>query len=140
MKSYFITDLITKDIDGVYIELTSDFGFYSEKFDCEIWIPKGFISDTESVPILRSKSKRAGITHDYLSRYGASPYVSKAIAAKIYLEAMTTRDRLYYNDAHWRKRLWLWFYRNVKAHIVRWCWGYWKRHKVNATYEELKNA
>jgi len=140
MKSYFITNLVLKNIDGVYAELTSDFGYYSQRLDCEIWVPKGFITDLESVPVLRSKSKRAGVIHDYLSRLDAYPYVSKAMAAKIYLEVMATRDRLYYTNAPWYKKAWLGIYRFSKAHIVRWCPGYWKKHKINATYEEMKNG
>jgi len=140
MKSYFITGLVLKNIDGVYAELTSDFGYYSQRLNCEIWVPKGFITDLESVPIFRSKSKRAGVIHDALCRIDFKPSVSKAMAARIYLEAMTTRDRLYYTNALWYKRVWLSIYRFSKAHIVRWCSGYWKKHKMDATYEEMRNA
>ena len=142
MKSYFITDLILKDIDGVYAELTSDFGYYSQRLDCEIWVSKGFITDLESVPVLRSKSKRAGVIHDYLSRLDAYPYVSKAMAAKIYLETMETRDRIYYTNAPWFNRVWLCVYRHFKSNFVKYVpdFVYWKKHKINATYEEMWNG
>lgn len=138
MKAQFLTSLILKDIDGKFVELNSSFCFYSKLLDQFIWVPKGFITDLESVPIFRSTSKRAGVIHDALCRIGVKPSVTKRMAAKVYLEAMTARDQTYYQNSSWFFKSWLWFYRHFKSFVVRYAWGYWKKHRIDATYKEMK--
>ena len=138
MKAQFLTDLILRNIDGKYSVLQKDFTVYSHILGCYICVPAGFISDTESVPLFRSTSKRAGVIHDYLCRMDVIPVVTKQRAASVYHEMMTCRDKKFYSNEPWYFRSWLFFYRWVKSSVVRIVWGYWKKHKVTATYEELK--
>ena len=135
---YYLSNFITKDLDGRYSQLTESFGFYSTILGCSIWIPTDFITDFESVILFRTTNKRAGAIHDYLCRIDAVPSVTKSLATKVYLEAMTTRDKLYYSKKPWYFRSWLFVYRHFKSRIVRMAWGYWKKHKVLSTLEQIK--
>jgi len=86
-------------------------------------VPRGFVYDHESVPVIQGTSKRGGLVHDYLSRKDSAPVVSKLTAAKVYREIMTIQG-----NAWWRK--WL------KSSVVI-CWpGYFHKHTVFETYEE----
>ena len=138
MKAYFRTQLTVKDIDGTYSQLKYRFGFYSEVLGCNIYVPAVFITDFESVPVLRTTSKRAGVIHDYLCRIDAYPSVTKQLAARVYHEAMACRDRIYYGKSPWYIRTKLFCYRWIKSSVVRVAWGYWKKHKVMASYAEIR--
>jgi hypothetical protein len=138
MEACFRTPLVVQDIDGVYSQLKESFEFYSAVLGCDIYIPEGFITDFESVPVLRTTSKRAGVIHDYLCRIDAYPSVPKQLAARVYHEAMACRDRLYYSQSPWYIRTKLFCYRWIKSSVVRVAWGYWKKHKVMASYAEIR--
>ena len=138
MKASFKTQLTVKDIDGVYSQLKESFEFYSAVLGRDICIPVKFITDFESVPFIRTTNKRAGVIHDYLCRIDAYPSISKQTAASIYHEAMVCRDRLYYSQSPWYIRTKLFCYRWIKSSVVRVVWGYWRKHKVMASYEELR--
>ena len=135
---HYLSDLITKDLDGEYNQLTEQFGFHSDVLQCSIYVPIGFITDFESVVLFRTTNKRAGTIHDYLCRIDAVPTVTKSLAAKVYLEAMTTRDKLYYSKRPWYFRSWLFVYRHFKSRVVRMAWGYWHKHRVFDTLEQIK--
>jgi len=135
---HYLSDLITKDLDGKYNELTKRFGFHSDVLGCAVWVPIEFVCDMESVPLFRTTNKRAGVIHDYLCRIDAVPTVTKSLAAKVYLEAMTTRDKLYYHKRPWYFRSWLFVYRHFKSRVVRIAWGYWKKHRVFDTLNQIK--
>lgn len=134
---YYLSDLITKDIDGHYNQLTEEFTFYSETLGCQIHIPQGFLTDFESVPLIRSYNKRGGTVHDYLCRIDAVPTVTKKMAARVYHEAMEAKDREYSNPSwFWklRKRIW----RYTKYTAVKYAWGYWKKHRIFDNINQLK--
>jgi len=89
-----------------------------------IRVPRGFIYDHESIPIIKGTSVRGGLVHDYLSRIDSVPVVTKAMAAKVYREVMTVQE-----NSWWRK--WL-----KSSFVVIWP-RYFHRFTVFATYREL---
>jgi hypothetical protein len=112
--------------------LTKPLAYYSAKLKTVIVVPAGFITDLESVPLLKGSSKRAGVIHDYLSRFDSWPCVNKQLAADIYLEAMKARDdELEYTG------LWCTIRRNVKCATVRVAWGYFHKLPVMASFKEV---
>lgn len=131
-ESKFLSDLHTVDLEHPqYVMLTKPLAYYSRTAGI-IVVPVGFVTDLESVPLLKGTSKRAGVIHDYLSRYDSRPCVNKQLAADIYLEAMKARDdELGYNS------LWCAVKRNVKAAAVRVAWGYFHELPVLASFEEV---
>jgi len=112
-------------IDYKYSRLLAPYRYKSVLLDCVITVPKGFVYDHESVPIIKGTSHRGGLIHDYLCRIDSKPVVGKKTAADVYLEVMTLRG-----NAWWR--------RYVKYLVVRFCPFYFHRHKVMATYGELR--
>jgi len=89
-----------------------------------IRIPALFVYDHESIPIIRGTSKRAGMVHDYLSRFDSIPVVSKRQAARIYREVMTVQ-----HVSWWRK----W---GKWAVVLVWR-GYFHVYRVYAQYSEM---
>ncbi|KQC03135.1 MAG: hypothetical protein APR55_07055 [Methanolinea sp. SDB] len=136
-----IGDLITEHIDDTkYVRLTQPIRFvsrvlYEEGLPDEFEVSAGFIMDFESVPIVKGTSKRGGTAHDYLSRSDSVPLVTKAIAAAVYLEIMAYRDGLM--DGGVFRRFDRWWRRWLKYGVVRVAPGYFHRHRVMATYEEI---
>jgi len=131
--SKFFTRLITEEIDSKYARMIEPFAYYSDNLKVTIEIPKGFVFDYESVPIIRGTSKRGGAVHDYLCRIDSKPIVAKKVAAKVYLEAMTCRDKIKLHKSRFNK----WLRRWIKYYAVRIAPGYFHKFKVNATYEEI---
>ena len=111
-------------LDYRYSRILEPWSFYSEILGCLLTIPRGFVYDHESVPILKGTSHRGGLGHDYLSRKDSVPCVKKGIAAKVYREIMTAQ-----NKPIWRRRL-------KYAFVLVWP-GYFHKHSVFATYEEI---
>ena len=132
----FFTGLVTKELIGSkYAELTEDFRYFSAVLNREIVVPTGFVCDYESVPLFKATSKRAGVLHDYLSRTDSDPVVTKQQAADVYAEAQQLRDHLVCKGEFklaWRAVL-CW----VKTSAVRIAPGYFHKHKVFATVEDL---
>ena len=126
-----LTPVETRTLDDCkYVMLTKPFIFNSDVlkqnfFDERVTIPKGFVFDFESVPLIRGTSKRAGLCHDYLYRINSVPEVSKKIADEVYEEVMTFRK----NPA-WRR----W----IKYFAVKWfARSDYHRYMVETTYEEI---
>ena len=111
-------------IDHKYSRLVRGWSSYSEVLECLIYIPRGFVYDHESVPLFKGTSHRGGLGHDYLCRTDSIPVVTKKQAADVYLEIMTIQG-----NARWRRYLKYW--------TVRVWPGYFHKHSVNATYEEI---
>lgn len=136
--------------DNRYVKNTEAWSFYSTVVRDWCDAPAGFVHDTESVPIIRGTNREAGAGHDLVCRYdfvtrqkGLSP--TKLQAARIYLELQRyfdgirrdsglRQDRLRECLSRGGERI----KRGVKTAIVIVAPGYWRRHKVAATYEELR--
>lgn len=131
----FLTDLIVKIVGVNHVQLTEPFKYESDTLGLVITIPAGFISDFESVPLIRGCSRRAGIIHDYLCRIDSSPVVTKAIAADVYLEAMSYRDSLLNDSWYTRYKRVLW--RTIKSHTVRVAIGYFHKLFVLDIYRKI---
>ena len=120
----------------------------------DVWAPTGFVFDFESIPNwLRGPvgtNKRGGAAHDPVSRRGFIPGITKALGAAVYFEIMDYCDALdterfrvsnspYIPDAvvvpyvqakDWSRR---W----VKYGVVRVWPGYWQKHELMATCQEI---
>jgi len=136
MKPKFLTELKVEDIDGRFFNLISPFKYASQYLNLEIIIPKGFITDFESVPFIHSYSNRAGAIHDFLCRVDAIPSVTKYQACVVYLEAMKTKLYRSKRNLLYKIGKTIWIY--AKYNVVKYIPFYWKKHKVFATYEDLK--
>ena len=130
-----LTPLINEDITYKYSRLHEPFRFYSDVLRCEVEVPKGFVHDYESVPGLKGTSKRGGVAHDYLCRKDSIPIVTKSKAAAVYREIMAYVDST--KNRSWLGRLDAWWRRTVKSGFVAVCPGYFHRHTVRATFEEM---
>jgi hypothetical protein len=114
-------------IDYKYSRLLAPYRFKSDVLKCIVTIPKGFVYDHESVPIIKGTSKRGGLIHDYLCRTDSKPVVTKKQAADAYLEVMAKRG-----NSWWRRYGKYWFVRIWPC--------YFHKFKVMATYEEIAGA
>ena len=112
----------TRVIDYRRSILTEEFRFYSDILECWSVIPKGFMTDFESVPFIRGTSKVSGLVHDYLCRIDSDPVVNKKTAADVYLEFLKYRKISYVR-------------RYTKYWAVRMATGYF--HKMNVMDELL---
>jgi len=136
--------------DARYVLLIEPFKFYSDILKCWCVIPKGFIYDEESVPIIKGTNPEAGLIHDYLCRYDSIPIVDKETAALVYREFQKYYDSMeedkdiegikdFIMDK--KNRLWDWIRRNlIKTPAVILAPGYFHKLSVYATYEEVKAA
>ena len=118
-----------------YVRLFEDFHFFSVILARWCCIPKGFVYDEESIPVVRGSNPEAGAIHDYLSRRNSVPVVGKDTAAAVYEEF-----QIYYDDMEkgFFNRLWDWIRRLIKTDAVELTPGYFHRHSVTATYEDLE--
>ena len=112
-------------INYKYSRLLAPYRYKSTILKCTITVPKGFVYDHESVPIIRGTSHRGGLIHDYLCRSDSKPVVDKKTAADVYLEVMAFRGNP-------------WYRRYVKYWAVRLAFGYFHVHSVKSTYEDIK--
>ena len=115
---------VTQVVNYRYSRLMENFYFYSRILDGFCIIPKGFVSDWESIPLFRGTSKVSGLIHDFLSRKDSIPIVTKKQAARVYLEFLKYRGTPY-------------MIRYAKYWAVRMATGYFHKHGISATYEEL---
>ena len=113
-----------KVIDYKYSQLVREWGFGSQVLGKVVTVPGGFVYDHESVPFFKGTSHRGGLVHDYLCRIDSRPIVSKKTAADVYLEVMTIQG-----NPRWKRYLKYW--------AVRAWPGYFHKHNVDATYEEI---
>lgn len=149
MLTKILDKLIVEDLAGKYVRLVEDFRFVSGVLafmglDPNVSVPKGFVLDYESVPIIKGSNKRGGVAHDYLCRKDSNPVVSKFIAALVYLEIMIYAYRhdeetleekgIERNVLHY----WNVFRACFKCAVVVMAWGYFHKYKVNATLEEIR--
>ena len=75
--------------------------------------------------------------HDYLCRIDSVPVVAKKQAAEVYYEIMECRDGLPDKETT-LGAVSLFFRRWIKYGVVRVWPGYFHKHTVNATYEEMQ--
>ena len=124
-------------IKGDYkrVRLLEDFHFYSDILKRWCCIPKGFVFDFESVPLLQGTNPEAGAIHDYLCRTDSDPVVDKTTAAQVYLEFQGYFDEM--ESGNWFNRFWDWISRGVKTAVVWIAPGYFHKFPVMATYEEI---
>lgn len=135
-----LTPLVNEDIDYKYSRIQEPFIIELETlaqlgFENRVEIPKGFVHDYESVPFFKGTSKTGGVVHDYLCRSDSKPLVTKKIAADCYFEVMESSDRV--KAANNFQLITFWFRRWVKYSVVLVFPGYFHKHKVMATYEEM---
>lgn len=139
--------------DPQFVRFLEDWTFYSVVLGCLVTIPKGFICDLESVPFLKGTNNEAGAGHDFVSRSnfrlpdGSS--ISKWTAAMVYREIQEYFDCLEaqeYDDNLWGKicresnRVWDMARRGIKTGVVVIAPGYWQKHTIEATYEEMSGC
>lgn len=134
----FLTDLTIKIISVNHVQLVKPFRYESDILGCTITVPVGFVSDFESVPLVRGCSRRAGVVHDYLCRIDSDPVTTKAVAADVYLEAMEYRDSLIDDNlaARLKKAIW----RRIKCRTVKMVGGYFHKFFVLSNYEDIIEA
>jgi len=141
IRSCFLTELVTRELIGSkYAVLKEDFKYYSAILGRVITVPAGFVCDYESIPLFKSDSKRAGVLHDFLSRFDSDPIVSKVLAAAVYAEAQALRDQIVYEDVESFKRTKLFFRRAFcwfKTSVVKVWPGYFHKFSISATAAEL---
>ena len=122
--------------DYRYVRLLEDFHFYSDILGRWCCIPKGFVFDLESIPLIRGTNPEAGAGHDYLCRKDSDPVVDKITAAKVYLELQDYFDMKETGNIF--NRAWDWIRRGVKIGFVAVWPGYFHKFPVMATYEEIR--
>lgn len=83
------------------VRLIDDFYFYSVILGRGGKIPKGFIYDEESIPILKGSNPEAGAIHDYLCRIDSDPIVTQYVAAKVYREFIQYYNRIEPEPKNW---------------------------------------
>ena len=136
-EAYFTNTLIFENVIGSkYIILHESFTYYSDILKQQVTIPKRFCCDLESVPLFKASSKIGGVIHDYFCRSDSSPVVSKQVAADLYLEAQTCRDRMIFEGR--AKSFWRTIKRHVKTLTVRLVPGYFHKFKVLSTLEDIR--
>ena len=138
METKFLSSLITEHlVDNRYIKLYLPFNYYSKSLKQEIRIPANFICDFESVPLLKGSSKRGGVIHDYFCRKDSIPLVTKQEAANLYFEAQECKDKKRKLKYGFVSRFRLFCTRYLKVIVVRVAWGYFHKHNVLSTLEEV---
>lgn len=143
----FVTELINVDLqdDCRYSRIYEPFVVEDIKalrdagLQDRIEIPTCFVHDYESVPVVKGTSKRGGVVHDYLCRKNSVPVVTKTLAAAVYFEVMEA-SAAGKPDQEWYNRLDMWLRRWVKYGFVKVWPGYFHKHLVEATYEEMIGA
>lgn len=122
--------------DPNFVRMIEDFYFYSNILCRWCCIPAGFIYDEESEPIVKGSNPESGAIHDYLCRIDSDPVVDKETAAKVYKEFQAFYDEK--ETGNILNRFWDWLARSFKTEVVEIAPGYFHRHLVLATYEEIK--
>lgn len=134
-----LTPLINEDIAARFARLHQPFAIWSDVLGCKVEASAGFVHDYESVPVIKGTSRRGGVIHDYLCRIDSVPVVTKKQAADVYLEVMKCRDGL--PDRYSQlSAVSLFIRRWVKYSVVRVWPGYFHKHSVAASYEEMREG
>jgi len=124
-----------------YVRLIEDFWFYSVVLGRWCCIPKGFIYDEESVPLLRGTNPEAGAIHDYLCRYDSDPVVNKITAARVYREFIAYYEALEPKEKskirEWLDAIYDFIKMRVKPDAVIIAQGYFHKLPVMATLEQV---
>ena len=135
MKTAVASNIKIERLNGTrFVKLLDQFSFFSEVLDRTCTIPRDFIYDEESVPVLKGTNPEAGAIHDYLCRKDSIPICTKEVAAEVYREFQAYYDSL---ETGWLNRIWDWIRRKFKCDVVKIAPGYFHRHRVSATFEEL---
>lgn len=97
LEAKFLNSLEVESIDDGKWKLTKPLGYESVLFDTPIIAPLGFVTDFASVPrvpiaymLFGDRAHHESVIHDYLYQ---THLTSKAIADKIFLEAMKVRGK-----------------------------------------------
>ena len=92
MKAQFLTDLVLKDLPGKWWQLEADLVYYSKLLDATITVPKGFVTDTASVPrlpfaywLFGGRGNAPAVVHDWSYR---NELVPRLTADKVFNEAL----------------------------------------------------
>jgi len=120
-----------------FVRLLFPFKFHSDILGRGCTIPRGFIYDEESVPVLKGTNPEAGAIHDYLCRKDSDPVCTKEMAAAVYLEFQTYYDGM---ERGCMNAAWDWIRRRFKRDVVLVAPGYFHKHKVMATFEDMESA
>lgn len=99
----FLTELNCRDLDDNRWELLSDLVYETDVAmmyflpTFKITVPRGFVTDFASVPrvpiiysLFGDRAHREAVVHDYLYQ---THFVPKALADKVFLEAMKARGK-----------------------------------------------
>jgi len=124
--------------DPKYVRLIENFHFYSDILGRWVCIPQGFVYDEESIPLVKGCNPEAGAVHDYLCRIDSDPKVSKSVAAQVYYEIQDYFDEQ--ESGNFFNRTWDKFWRYIKTITVNLAPDYFHKLKVNASYEQVKEA
>ena len=126
------------------VRAIEDFWFYSVILKRWCFIPKGFIYDEESVPLLRGTNPEAGAIHDFLCRYNSDPVVDKITAAKVYREFIAFYTKLEPQQTNkikaWLNAIYDYIKMRIKPDAVIVAPGYFHRLPVMATLEQVREA
>ena len=126
------------------VRTIEDFWFYSVILKRWCFIPKGFIYDEESVPLLRGTNPEAGAIHDFLCRYNSDPVVDKITAAKVYREFIAFYTKLEPQQTNkikaWLNAIYDYIKMRIKPDAVIVAPGYFHRLPVMATLEQVQEA
>lgn len=134
----FYAPLINEDIDSRFARIHKPFRVWLDSIAALVEVPVGFVHDYESVPIIKGTSKRGGVVHDYLCRIDSVPICTKREAADAYFEVMELRDTGDKRPDKALEQFDLWWRRWLKYSVVMVWPGYFHKHKVAASYEEMK--
>ena len=92
MKARFLTPLILEDLPGKWWRLEQPLAYYSSMQDATIVAPRGFVTDTASVPRLPfaywlygGRGNAPAVIHDRIYRWADIPRIT---ADKVFCEAL----------------------------------------------------
>ena len=146
-QTAIIAPLHIEPIEGSrMVKLIDSMGAYSRILRRAIWIHPPFVFDLESLPWLRGLNPFAGGIHDASCRkdfcaYAGLPIgsVTKKVAADLYMEFLEYGYSLDDRCAKYGRIHQAWDDTKVwgKYHTVLYWPGYFHKHNMNATYEEM---
>jgi hypothetical protein len=128
---------------GRFNRLYENWPFYSDVLGCWSMAPAGFVWDLESILSYKGENPMAGTGHDLVCRSDFFPKIDKITAAMVYAELAAFEDAQSEKQENetglWK--LWQIFHdfitRRVKRNVVIVAPGYFQKHKIMATYEEM---
>ena len=97
MQAQFLTPLVLEDLPGKWWRLKEDLIYYSKLLDATITVPKGFVTDTASVPrlplaywLFGGRGNAPAVVHDRLYRWQD---VERLTADKVFCEALKANGK-----------------------------------------------